>query len=75
MTIGPDPFPDAVDYRRSHPGPYSKSDILSALNLDPDLWPYLRDALSSHPDILTTGQKKGARHHRVDNEKEPTTRE
>ena len=52
----------AVEFLRPNPSPHSRAGILSVLNLTPGHWPPLRDALTSHSQIQTIGQKRGTRY-------------
>jgi type I restriction enzyme S subunit len=58
----PDLLQAALDHLQTIGTPQSKDQILQALNQPDHHWPQLRQALTTHPKILTTGQKRGTRY-------------
>lgn len=46
----------------SYAGLHTPAEILAATNLDRDLWPLNRPALTNHPNITITGRKRGTRY-------------
>ncbi len=61
-SIGPNPIPIVLDWLRANPGSHTPAEILVATNLDRDLWPLIRPALTNHPNIKITGRKRGMRY-------------
>ncbi len=58
VDLGP-----ALAYLKSQTAGVGKTDLVKAGLVDNDTWSRVRPALSDHPSVTTTGQKRGTRYH------------